>query len=150
MLKAKNVSLLSVTSVTRYGFWLFLKKLGNVPPVQVGSGGSCSAIVCFTVPKTYFLLCLHFVMISSLLFNVNSGFATKIVNFSVNHKSHCLPPLDSAYALALIEHVISGCRLRFLHFHTYDERAVFWMWSACLKFDWWLFYLVLKGFSVKP
>ena len=88
----------------------FFLKNWSRSPIQVGSGGSCSVIVFFTVPKTYLRLCLHFVIISSLLFSVDPGFAIKMVNFSVKHRSHCLPPLDIGYALALIDHVIIGAR----------------------------------------
>ena len=85
----------------------FLKNL-SCSPIQVGSGGSCSTRFGFTVPRVYFLLCLHFDRISSLLFSVEFGSAIKIVNFSVRHKSHCFPPLDMAYAFAFIDHVIFG------------------------------------------
>ena len=60
-----------------------LKKESKCSPIHVGSGGSFSIMGGFTVASTYFRLRLHFDIISSLLFKVVSGFAIKIINFSV-------------------------------------------------------------------
>ena len=64
-------------------------------------------------------------MISSLLFKVEFVSAIKIVNFSVKHKSHVTPPDDIGNAFACTDQVILGSKLTFLHFHTYEESAVF-------------------------
>ena len=71
-----------------------LKKESKCSPIHVGSEGSFSIMGGFTVASTYFRLSLHFDIISSLLFKVFAGSVIRIVNFSVRHRSHCLPPLD--------------------------------------------------------
>ena len=75
-----------------YQMWLFLIKKLILFPLslfRLGRGGSSSIFGCsFTWPRVHFLLCLHFVIISSHLLRVGFGSAIKIVNFSVRQRSH--------------------------------------------------------------
>ena len=62
------------------------------PPHIMNVGGWCYI---FKVFRQYFLRCGHLFRISSLLFNMVSWSAWRIVSFSVRQRSHLFPPLEN-------------------------------------------------------
>ena len=124
---------------------ILIKKKVTFPP-HVGLGGSGG----FTVPSRYFLLCIHFVIISSHLFNVDLGPAINMINFSIKHKSHCFPPLGIGCAFAFIDHVISCSCPSLVHFARYVDNEVECSCSGSWKLDLWPFHLSLNVSSVNP
>ena len=56
----------------------------------------------------YLLRCLHLAMSSDLLFNVVSGSAHKIANFSAKHIWRCIAPLLYGLALQTMDHFMTG------------------------------------------
>ena len=102
-----------------------------------------------TDERRNFLLCGHLYNISLLLFRVVLGSARRMCTFSDKHKSHCLDPLENAWALAFMDHVIFGFKLAFLHSQTYVESVVdgaFGFLKECLC----PVHLFLKVPSVRP
>ena len=82
-----------------------------------------------------------------VVFSIDSGYAFKMVNFSVKHKSHFLLPHTYERALEAMHHFKLYCILLSFNSQMYFESSVIFSLFLFLKEVLWLLTLIWVGFS---